>query len=61
MPWPHSIPAGLRRRLDAVLSQRHHGAPEIWGEVRDWPEERGVQLPEGIETEKPVETAQRDQ
>jgi hypothetical protein len=61
MPWPFSIPADLRRRLDAVLSQRHHGAPEIWGEIRDWLEIKGVQVPEGIETEKPVETAQRDQ
>jgi hypothetical protein len=34
--WPHSIPAGLRRRIDSVLGQRSHGAAEIWGEIRDW-------------------------
>jgi hypothetical protein len=61
MPWPHSIPADLRRRLAGVLSTRHAGPPEIWGEVRDWLEAKGAQVPEGIETEATPETAQRDQ
>lgn len=62
MSWPHSIPAGLRRRIDSVLGQRSHGAAEIWGEVRDWLEENGVEMPEGIEVEQaPEGGAQRDQ
>jgi hypothetical protein len=62
MPWPYSIPAGLRRRIDSVLGQRSHGAAEIWGEVRDWLEENGVEMPEGIEVERaPEGAAQRDQ
>jgi hypothetical protein len=61
MSWPQSIPADLRRRLAGVLSTRHAGPPEVWGEVRDWLEAKGAQVPEGVETEKPAETAQRDQ
>lgn len=59
--WPYSVPQDLRRRLDAVLSTRHAGAPEVWGELRDWLEAKGAQVPEGIETETTPETAQRDQ
>jgi len=62
MPWPYSIPAGLRRRINGVLGQRYHGAAEIWGEVRDWLEENGVEMPDGIEVEPPPEGgAQVDQ
>lgn len=62
MPWPHSIPAGLRNRLAEVLSFRNHGPAEIWGVVRDWMEENGVEMPEGITVEQPPEgSAQRDQ
>lgn len=62
MSWPHSIPAGLRRRIDRVLGQRSHGAAEIWGEVRDWLEERGVEMPDSVTVEPPPEGgAQRDQ
>lgn len=62
MRWPFSIPADLRNRLAGVLSTRHCGPPEIWGEIRDWLEEKGVPIPEGIETEKaPEGSAQRDQ
>lgn len=62
MTWPHSIPAGLRRRIDGVLGQRNRGAAEIWGEIRDWLEEQGVEKPDSIEAERPPEaTAQRDQ
>ena len=61
MIWPHSIPEDLRRRLDAVLSQRHHGAAEIWGEIRDWLEKHGVEKPDAIEAERPIDGAQRDQ
>jgi hypothetical protein len=49
MAWPYSIRAGLRRRIDSVLGQRSHGAAEIWGEVRDWLEENGVEMPQGIQ------------
>lgn len=62
MTWPHSIPAGLRRRINGVLGQRNHGAAEIWGEIRDWLEVKGVEMPDGIETERPADgSAQRDQ
>lgn len=61
MPWPHTIPAGLRRRLEAVLSQRNAGAAEVWGEVRDWLEAQGVEKPDGILPETNHGTAQRDQ
>jgi hypothetical protein len=62
MRWPFSIPADLRNRLAGVLSTRHCGPPEVWGEIRDWLEEKGAQVPEGIELEKPPEgSAQRDQ
>jgi hypothetical protein len=47
MPWPYSIPAGLRRRIDSVLGQRSHGAAEIWGDVRDWLEENSVEMRTG--------------
>lgn len=61
MRWPFAIPSDLRRRLAGVLSTRHSGPREVWGEVRDWLEPKGAQVPEGVETEKSAETAQRDQ
>lgn len=62
MPWPYSVPAGLRRRIESVLGQRSYGAAEIWGEIRDWLEENGVEMPKGIKLEQPPEgSAQRDQ
>lgn len=62
MPWSYTIPAGLRRRLDAVLSQRNVGSAEIWGEIRDWLVENGVEMPEHVRPEPAVDgTAQRDQ
>lgn len=62
MSWPYSSPAGLRRRIDTVLGQCSHGAAEIWGEIRDWLVERGVEMPDTIEVERPPEGgAQRDQ
>jgi hypothetical protein len=61
MTWPYSVPTDLRRRLDGVLSQRSRGAAEVWGEVRDWLVEQGVEMPEAIQVEPSPETAQRDQ
>lgn len=62
MSWPHSIPAGLRMRIDSVLGLRNHGAAEIWGEIRDWLEEHGVEKPDSVQVEAPSEgSAQRDQ
>ncbi len=56
------MPAGLRHRLDAVLSQRSFGPAEVWGEIRDWLVENGVEMPDHIKPEPPPgETAQRDQ
>ena len=46
----------------ASKGQCNHGAAEIWGEVRDWLEANGVEMPEGIRLEPPPEGgAQRDQ
>ncbi len=62
MAGPYSIPSGLRRRIDRVLGLRNHGAAEIWGEVRDWLEEHGVEKPDSVQVETPPEGgAQRDQ
>lgn len=62
MPWPHTIPEGLRNRLAEVLSFRNHGPAEVWGAVRDWLVENGVEMPDHIRPEAgPGETAQRDQ
>jgi hypothetical protein len=59
--WPYSIPPDLRPRLDQVLSKRNVGAPEVWGEVRDWLEATGVEVPDAITVAPPTEGAQRDQ
>lgn len=48
MTWPNNIPVDLRRRLDAVLSLRSCGAPEVWGEVRDWLIKHGIEAPERL-------------
>ncbi len=62
MSWPHSIPADLRPRLAGVLSMRNCGPAEVWGEVRDWLEAHGVQMPDSVQVELPPEGgAQRDQ
>lgn len=61
MSWSYNIPAGLRRRLDAVLSQRNVGAAEIWGEIRDWLVEQGVEKPEHIQGEVPPDSSHIDQ
>jgi len=62
MSWPHSIPSGLRRRIDSVLIHVWRDGAEVWAEVRDWLEENGVEMPEGIEVEQaPEGGAQRDQ
>lgn len=61
MSWPHRIPAGLRNRLEAVLSQRSHGAAEIWGALQEWLEAEGVEKPEHVVPEATEGTAQRDQ
>lgn len=61
MPWPYTIPADLRPRLDQVLSKRNVGAAEVWGELRDWLEAHGIDMPDGIPVAPPIEGAQRDQ
>lgn len=56
-----NTPASLRPRLDEVLSFRNHGAPEVWGAVRDWLQANGVEMPDAITAALPTEGAQRDQ
>ncbi len=62
-PWTYAIPEGLRRRLDAVLSQRSRGAAEVWAEVRDWLEASGIERPDHVQDEQfgGSGSAQRDQ
>ncbi len=60
MPWPYTVPEDLRPRLEAVLSFRSHGAAEIWGEVRDWLEKHGVDMPLDIPIAPPIGGAQCD-
>lgn len=45
MPWPHTIPPDLRRRLDTAMSMRGCAAPDLWGEIRDWLTHHGVEAP----------------
>lgn len=59
--WPYTVPEDFRRRLEDVLGQRSYGAAEVWGEIRDWLELKGVQMPEGIKVAPPIEGAQQDQ
>lgn len=61
MPWPYTVPADLRPRLEAVLSFRSRGAAEVWGEVRDWLEAHGVELPEGLPVTPPIDSNHHDQ
>lgn len=62
MPWPYTVPSDLRRRLDEVLSLRNRGAPEVWGEVRDWLVAHGIEMPDSVTFDGPSEGgAQRDQ
>lgn len=62
MPWPHTVPTDLRRRLDEVLSFRNRSAPEVWGVVRDWLEAHQVEMPDSVKVDPPPEGgAQRDQ
>ena len=48
MTWPNNIPPDLRKRINDVLGQRSFSAAEIWGEVRDWLDHHGVQVPEKL-------------
>lgn len=61
MSWPYSIPTDLRFRLEQELSKRNVGAPEVWGEVRDWLDANDVEVPERDNVAPPIEGAQRDQ
>jgi hypothetical protein len=58
---PHTIPADLRPRLEAVLGQRSFGLAHLCGEVLDWLEKHQEEVPEGIPFSPTIEGAQRDQ
>lgn len=45
MPWTNDIPDELRERLEPVLSQRRVGAAEVWGTLKEFLEEIGVEPP----------------
>lgn len=61
MSCSQTIPADLRALLDQAFSKRNVGSAEVWGEVRDSLESRGVEVPNGITAPAPLEGAQRDQ
>lgn len=46
--WPLTIPPDLRRRLENVTGYRQFGPQDLWGEIRDWLEMHGVEVPEGL-------------
>lgn len=61
MPWPHTIPADLRRMIENALGRRSVGSPEIWGEVRDWLIKHGVEAPDHPLPEEPKDDRFQDQ
>lgn len=44
------------------LAQRSFSLPEVWAEVVNWLNANGIEMPEGVDMERPVEgSAQRHQ
>lgn len=43
--WPQTIPPDLRRRPESVSSYRQFGPQDLWGEIREWLEMHGVEVP----------------
>ena len=46
MTWPNTIPEDLRRILTGTLATRSVGPAEVWGDLRDWLIQHGVQPPD---------------
>lgn len=46
--WPQTIPPDLRRRLENVTGYRQFGPQDMWGEIREWLEIHGVEVPAGL-------------
>lgn len=55
MTWPKSVPPDLKKRLDEVLSFRTFGPAEVWGEVRDWLVAHGVEAPDKLPEDPPLD------
>ena len=45
MTWPNTIPEDLRRILTGTLATRSVGPAEVWGDLRDWLIQHGVEPP----------------
>ena len=54
MQWPSNIPPDLRRQLESVMDARSYGAADIWGAVKEWLENHGVE-PVELPEERPRE------
>lgn len=57
--WPQRVPPDLSRRIERALSMRSHGPMEVWGEMREWLIERGIDCPDDL-PDWPVEPVFRD-
>jgi hypothetical protein len=57
MPWPHTCPSDLRRRLEGVLSFRSPGPAEIWSEIRDWLVQQDIEAPDEVGDETGLGTS----
>ena len=55
MQWPKSVPQDLRKRLDEVLSFRTFGPTDVWSEVRDWLIAHGVEAPDELPEDPPLD------
>ena len=53
LPWPDRVPPDLELRLLDAMSYRKCGQHDIWGEVKAWLEENGVDVTEQIARIKP--------
>lgn len=58
MKWPSNIPPDLRDRLDSVMDTRSYGAADIWGTLKEWLENHGIE-PVALPEEKPREHSGR--
>lgn len=47
-PWPNDLPPDLRKRLDRALAMRSCGPADLWGEIREWLADHGIEPPEDL-------------
>ena len=44
--WLQTIPLDLRGKLESVTGYRSFGPKDLWGEIREWLELHGVEVPQ---------------